>query len=52
MKLALRFTLVAILAAALFYRFARHDASKYYLLYAAWSAIFAIYTFRFAKKSK
>jgi hypothetical protein len=33
--------LVALLAAAVYYRFARHDAGKYYLLFGAWIVVLA-----------
>jgi hypothetical protein len=43
--------LIALLASALYYRFARHDAGKYYLLFGAGIVILAIYVFRYRKNS-
>ena len=51
MKLALQLVLIALLAMAVYYRFARHDAGKYYLLFGAWIVILAIYVFRYGKNS-
>jgi len=50
-KSALQLGLIALLATALYYRFARHDAGKYYLLFGAGIVILAIYVFRYRKNS-
>jgi hypothetical protein len=50
-KFALQLGLIALLAAAVYYRVARHDAGKYYLLFGAWIVILAIYVFRYAKNT-
>jgi hypothetical protein len=50
-KFALQLGLIALLATALYYRFGRHDAGKYYLLFGAWIVILAIYVFRYAKNT-
>jgi hypothetical protein len=50
-KLALQLALVALLATAAYYRFARHDAGKYYLLFGVGTVILAIYIFRYGKNS-
>ncbi|HXN93484.1 MAG TPA: hypothetical protein VN879_03215 [Candidatus Acidoferrales bacterium] len=49
MRLALQFGLIALLATAVYYRFARHDAGMYYLLFGAWIVILALYVFRYGK---
>jgi hypothetical protein len=50
-KFALQFGLIVLLAAAVYYRFARHDAGKYYLLFGAWIVLLAIYVFRYGKNT-
>ncbi|HKV60486.1 MAG TPA: hypothetical protein VJO16_01115 [Candidatus Acidoferrum sp.] len=50
MKSALQLGLIALLAAAVYYRLARHDAGKYYILFGAWVVILFIYVFRYGKK--
>jgi uncharacterized BrkB/YihY/UPF0761 family membrane protein len=50
-KFALQLGLIALLAMAVYYRLARHDAGKYYLLFGAWIVILAIYVFRYGKKT-
>lgn len=50
-KLLLRLALGVLLASAGYYRFARHDATKYYLLFIVWIAILAAYLFRYGKRS-
>lgn len=42
MKSALQLGLIGLLATALYYRFARHDAGKYYLLFGAGIVVLAI----------
>jgi len=49
MKFALQLGLLALLATVVYYRFARHDAAKYYLLFGAWIVILAIYVFATAR---
>ncbi len=51
MKFALQLGLVALLATAVYYRFARHDAGTYYLLFGAWIVILTIYVFRYGKNT-
>ena len=51
MKFALQLGLIALMATAVYYRFARHDAGKYYLLFGAWIVLLAIYVFRYGKKT-
>jgi len=51
MKLVLQLPLIALLAAAGYFRIARHDAGKYYLLFGAWIVILAIYVFRYGKNT-
>ena len=51
MKFGLQLVLIALLATAVYYRFARHDAGKYYLLFGAWIVVLAIYVFRYSKNS-
>jgi hypothetical protein len=48
-KFGLRLVLMALLTAAVYYRFGRHDAGKYYLLFGAWIVVLAIYVFRYGK---
>jgi len=43
---ALRVALVALLAPAVYYRLVRHDALAYYLLFAGWIVILAVYVHR------
>jgi hypothetical protein len=50
-KFALQLGLIALLASAVYYRFARHDAGKYYLLFGAWIVTLAIYVFRYGKNT-
>ena len=46
MKFLLRTALLVIFALALYYRFARHDAVKYYLLFGV-SVVLSVYVFRY-----
>jgi hypothetical protein len=48
--IALRLALVALLAAALYFRLARHNAGAYYVLFGGWIAVLAVYQFRRSKK--
>ena len=50
MKPLLQAALVVLLAVAIYYRFVRHDALKYYLLFGAWAVGLGMYVFRFTKK--
>jgi hypothetical protein len=50
-KFALQLALIVLLAAASYYRLARHDAGKYCLFFGAWIVILAIYVFRYGKKT-
>ena len=50
MRFVLQFRLIALLATAVYYRFARHDAGTYYLLFGAWIVILIFYVFRYSKK--
>jgi hypothetical protein len=47
MKLALQAALVVLLAIAIYYRFVRHDALKYYLFFGACAVVLGMYVFRF-----
>ncbi len=49
MRFALQVGLIALLATAVYYRFARHDAGTYYLLFGAWIVILAFYVFPTAR---
>jgi len=49
MRFALQLGLIALLATAVYYRFARHDAGTYYLIFGAWIIILAFYVFRYGK---
>ena len=51
MKFGLQLVLIALLATTAYYRVARHDAGKYYLLFGAWIVVLAIYVFRYGKNS-
>jgi Na+/H+ antiporter NhaC len=50
-KLLVILASVAFLAAATYYRFVRHIAVAYYLLFGGWIVTLAIYEFRYGKKS-
>jgi hypothetical protein len=45
----LRAALVALPVAALYFRFARHDATAFYLFFGGWIVIVAIFVFRIRK---
>jgi hypothetical protein len=49
---ALRGALIALLTTALYYRFARHNATTFYLLFGGWIVIVAIFVFRIRKTLK
>ena len=49
MKFGLQLVLIALLATAVYYRLARHDAGKYYPLFGAWIVVLAFYVFRYGK---
>jgi hypothetical protein len=51
MKFALQLGLIALLAAASYYRLARHDAGKYIVLFGLWTVVLAICVFRYGKKT-
>ena len=50
-KRLLLVALGVLLVTAVYYRFARHDAPKYYLLFFVWIAILAVYVFRYGRRS-
>lgn len=51
-KFLLRTALLVLLATAVYYRFARHNALKYYLFFGLWSVALLIYVFRYRKSPK
>ena len=52
LKFALRAALVVLFAAAVYYRFARYDTLKYYLLFGAWVIVLGVYVWRYGKRFK
>ena len=52
LKFALRAALVVLFAAAIYYRFARHEALTYYLLFGAWVIVLGAYVWRYGKRFK
>jgi len=52
LKFALRAALVVLFAAAVYYRFARQDALKYYLLFGAWAIVLGVYVWHYGRRFK